>query len=169
MSSMEDGDTFDINFTSNSFVKLTFLKNFKGNQLHSYSQLFKMNMSYADVDSLNATWNITLTGNGKKAYFDIVPLPSLSNQEYHARLHEHYTLKNLTAYELQSILVDIDSVQIQGSFKAIGSVKISVKLVSATNGVGDEVGYVENCTCPNNYTELSCGFCNSGKALSYSW
>lgn len=163
MSSL-DGDTLDIKFTPNSFIKLTLKENFEGDQLHSYGQLFKMTMSYADVDSLNTTWNVTLTNTkGQTADFNIVPQPSLSNKQYHARLHEHYTLNNLTAYELQSILVDIEFVQIHGSFKANGSVTIKVQLVSATKGVGEEVGFVENCTCPNNYTELSCGFCNSGK------
>lgn len=164
--SFNDGNSFNIEFTSDSSVKLTFLDNFKGNQLPSYGQLFKMTMDYADVDSLNATWNVTLSNTkaGQTAYFNIVPQPSLSNKEYHARLHEHYALNNLTAYELQSILVGIDSVQIHGRFKANGSVTLmNATFVSATKGVGEEVGYVENCTCPNNYTELSCGFCNSGK------
>lgn len=168
--SPDGGDTYDIKFSSDSSVKLTFLESFKGNQLPSYGQLFKVTMDYADVDSLNATWNATLTSTDRQtAYFNILPQPSLSNNEYHARLHEHYTLNNLTAYDLQSILVDIDSVQIHGSFKANGSVKISAKLESATKGVGQEVGFVENCTCPNNYTELSCGFCNSGKVLKNSF
>lgn len=163
----DNGDSFNIEFTSDSSVKLIFKKNFKGNQLPSYGQLFKMTMNYADVDSLNATWNITLSNSKGQAYFNILPQPSLSNKEYHVRLHEHYTLNNLTAYELQSILVGIDSVQIHGRFKANGSITINAKLGSATKGVGEEVGYVENCTCPNNYTELSCGFCNSGKVWCF--
>ena len=122
-------------------------------------------MTYPDVDSLNATWNVNLRNtNRKTASFNIVPQPSLSNTQYHARLHERYTLENITAYELQSILANIATVEISGTFKANGSVKIKVQLVSATKRVGDEVGFVENCTCPNNYTELSCGFCSSGKA-----
>lgn len=162
-SSLDGGDSLDIEFAPNSYVKL-FPKDFEGNQLSSYGQLLMMTVKYADVDSLNATWNVTIKNtNGQAAHFDIVPEPSLSNDEYHARLHEHYTLNNLTAYELQSILVDLDFVQIHGSFMANGSVSIKVKLVTATKGVGEEVGYVENCTCPNNYTELSCGYCNSGK------
>lgn len=160
--SSEGGGSFDIEFVHNGNVTLT-LTDFKGNQLSSYGQLFMMTVIYADVDSLNATWSVTLRNKRQEAHFDIVPEPSLSNNEYHARLHEHYTLNNLTAYELQSILVDMDSVEIRGSFKANGSVSIKAKLVSATKGVGEEVGYVENCTCPNNYTELSCGYCNSGK------
>ena len=161
------GQDFVINFAPGTYAKLVFTGTFKGNHLHSYNQLFKMTMRYTIAsDSLNATWNVTLKGkNAKEASFDIVPLPSLSNTEYHARLHEHYTLNNLTAYELQSILVDIDSVQIHGTFMANGSVQLNFELVSATRGVGEEVDYVENCTCPNNYTELSCGFCNSGKWL----
>ena len=169
INSLNDGDAFHFKFSPNSFVKLNFQKEFKGNQLSSYSQLFMMTMTYADVDSLNATWNVTLMNTqGQKAHFSILPLPSLSNKEYYTRLHEHYTLNNLTAFELQSILVDVDSLEIHGSFKANGSVTIDAKMVTATRGVGEEVGYVENCTCPNNYTELSCGFCNSGKALPYS-
>ena len=167
MMSLNDGDTLEINFTPNSFINLTLIENFEGNQLHSYGQLLEMTMTYADVDSLNATWKVTLTNTKQTAHFNIVPQPSLSNKKYHARLHEHYTLNNLTAYELQSILVDIANVEIHGSFKANGSVTIKVQLVSATKGVGEEVGFAENCTCPNNYTELSCGFCNSGKAVSH--
>lgn len=165
MKSLNDGDTLEITFPPNSFIKLTLIENFEGNQLHSYGQLLEMNMTYADVDSLNATWNVTLTNTkGETAYFNIVPQPSLSNKQYHARLHEHYALNNLTAYKLQSILVDIVNVEIHGSFKANGYVTIKIQLVSATKGIGEEVGFVENCTCPNNYTELSCGFCNSGRA-----
>ena len=165
MMSLNDGDTLEITFTPNSFIKLSSIENFEGNQLHSYGQLLEMNITYADVDSLNATWNVTLTNNnGQTASFNIVPQPSLSNKQYHARLHEHYTLNNLTAYNLQSILVDVANVEIHGSFKANGSVTIKVQLMSATKGVGEDVGFVENCTCPNNYTELSCGFCNSGRA-----
>lgn len=158
------GQSFLVNFTAGSFVKLIFLKTFRGNQLHSYSQLFKMSMMYNNVDSLKATWNVTLKGkNQQAATFKIVPLPSLSNKEYHARLHEHYAVNNLTAYELQNILIDIESVHILGSFAGNGSVIVNIELVSATKGFGEDVGYVENCTCPSNYTELSCGFCNSGK------
>ena len=159
------GQRFLINYTAGTSVQLTF-DTFNGNQLHSYSQLFKMTLDYSNVNgSLHSTWNVTLKGtNGKEAYFNIVPLPSASRREYHARLHEHYTLNNLTAYELQSILVDIMSVEILGSFRASGIVTIeSIELVSASKGVGEEVDYVENCTCPNNYTEMSCGFCSSGK------
>lgn len=166
LTSLNYGDSFEIKFTPSSFIKLTLEENFKGNQLHSYGQLLEITMTFADVDSLNATWNVTLTNTKvQKAFFNIVPQPSLSNTQYHARLHEHYTLNNLTAYELQSILVDIESVEIHGSFKANGSVTIKVQLVSASKSSdGEEVGFVENCTCPYNYTELSCGFCNSGKA-----
>lgn len=163
--SWDDGDTLEIKFTPDSFINLTLTEKFEGNQLHSYGQLLEITMTYPDVDSLNATWNVSLTNtNRKTAYFNIVPQPSLSNTQYRARLHEHYTLDNITAYELQSILANIATVEIRGSFKANGSVKIKVQLVSATKGVGEEVGFVENCTCPNNYTELSCGFCSSGKA-----
>lgn len=158
------GERFLINYTAGASVKLTFTK-FNGNQLHSYSQPFKMALSYSNVnDSLHSTWNVTLKGtNQQEAYFDFAPLPSASSGEYHARLHEHYTLNNLTAYKLQSILVDVASVEIHGSFMASGMVTIaSIELVSAAKGVGEEVDYVENCTCPNNYTEMSCGFCSSG-------
>ena len=75
-----------------------------------------MVLSYSKVnDSLHSDWNVTLKGtNQQEAHFDFVPLPSASSREYHARLHEHYTLNNLTAYELQSILVDVTSVEILG-------------------------------------------------------
>lgn len=33
--------------------------------------------------------------------------------------------------------------------------------------VGDEVGFVENCICLNNYIELLCGFCSLGKVDRY--
>ena len=158
------GERFLINYTAGASVKLGF-NHFNGNQLHSYSQPFKMALNYSKVnDSLRSTWNVTLKGtNQQEAYFDFVPLPSASSGEYHVRLHEHYTLNNLTAYELQSILVDVTSVEILGSFMTSGMVTIeSIELVSATKGVGEEVDYVENCTCPNNYTEMSCGFCSSG-------
>ena len=164
LQSLNDGDTLEIKFKANSYMNLTLIENFEGNKLHSYGQLLEMTMTYADADSLNATWNVTLTNTRQTAYFNIVPQPSLSNTQYHARLHEHYTLNNLTAYELQSILVDIAAIEIHGHFNGKGSVAIKVQLVSANKGVGEEVGFVENCTCPNNYTELSCGFCNSGKA-----
>ena len=162
--SWNDGDTLEIKFSPNSFINLTLTEKFRGNQLHSYGQLLEITMTYPDNDSLSATWNVSLTNTKRKtAYFNIVPQPSLSNTQYHARLHEHYTLNNITAYELQSILASIATVEIRGSFKASGSVKIKVQLVSATERAGEEVGFVENCTCPNNYTELSCEFCNSGK------
>ena len=158
------GEGLQINFTAGTFVKLTFENPFKGNQLPSYTQLFMLTMNYSSLnDSLLAAWNLTLKGpNLNEASFNITPPPSTSNKEYKSRLHEHYTLNNLTAFELQRILVDIESVQLHGSFMSFGAVTIDVKLVTATKGVGEEVGFVENCTCPNNYTEKSCGFCNSG-------
>lgn len=158
------GEGLQINFTAGTFVKLTFENPFKGNQLPSYTQLFMLTMNYSSLnDSLLAAWNLTLKGpNLNEASFNITPPPSTSNKEYNSRLHEHYTLNNLTAFELQRILVDIESVQLHGSFMSFGAVTIDVKLVTATKGVGEEVGFVENCTCPNNYTEQSCGFCNSG-------
>lgn len=162
--SILDRNTLVIDFEANSFISLGFTEEFKGNQVHSYGEQLKVTLNYSTVnDSLHSTWDIKLTGTNKReASFKVVPLPSASIGEHHVRLHEHYTLKNLTAFELQSILVDLESVQISGSFISNGSVTFSMRLVSASAGVGEEVGYVENCTCPSNYTRLSCGFCNSG-------
>ena len=163
------GSDIEIDFPSNSTVSFQIEDNFQGNQLSSYSQLFMMNISYTDAESSNASWTITLRNTqNEEAHFSITPRPSLVNKEYQARLHEHYALNNLSAFDLQSILVDVKSVEIKGHFMANGSVTISAKMVTATRGVGEEVGYVENCTCPNNYTELSCGYCNSGKVLLQS-
>ena len=157
--------SYNISFGTNSSVNFTFEKKFQGDQLRSYGQFFTMTMNYANQTSLDSSWSVKLTGaNGKVAIFGILPAPSLSNTDYHAQLHERYSITNLTAYELQSILAALDSVILQGSFKAHGSVRITngVQLVTAVEGVGEEVGYVENCSCSNNYTQLSCGFCNQG-------
>lgn len=165
--SENNGNTFKIDFPSNSNVTVIVKNNFQGNQLSSYSQLFIID--YVEAESLNASWIITLKNTlDREARFSIVSSLSSSNKEYHALLHERNTLNNLSAFDLQSILVDIDSVEIQGRFIANGSVTIAAKMVTATRGVGEEVRYVENCTCPYNYTELSCGYCNSGKVLPQS-
>lgn len=159
-----DDTALRFNFTAGVFVKLTLYSPFTGNQLNSYNQLFKLTMDYSSVNaSVLATWNLTLRGtNRREASFNVSLPPSTSNKEYDVRLHERHAVDNLTAYALQSILADIEFVQLYGSFMSSGNVTIGMRLVTATEGVGDEVAFVENCTCPNNYTELSCGYCHSG-------
>lgn len=159
-----DDTALRFNFTAGVFVKLTLYSPFAGNQLNSYNQLFKLTMNYSSVNaSVLAIWNLTLRGtNGREASFNVSLPPSTSNKEYDVRLHERHAVDNLTAYALQSILADIEFVQLYGSFMSSGVVTLGMRLVTATKGVGDEVAFVENCTCPNNYTELSCGYCHSG-------
>ena len=161
---MLDDTSLRVNFIADTFVKLTLRSSFEGNQLNSYNQLFKLTMDYSSVNaSVLATWNLTLRGtNGREASFNVSLPPSTSNKEYDVRLHERHAVDNLTAYALQSILADIEFVQLFGSFMSSGAVTLGMRLVTATKGVGDEVAFVENCTCPNNYTELSCGYCHSG-------
>lgn len=156
-----------INFLSGTSVTLVFNKAFSGFQLHSYGQLFKLITNNTSVESLKSDWNVTLKGKynrqPQEAAFNLHSESSSSGITYYARLHERNSQQNLTAYQLQSILADIESVQVQGSFMTNGSLTVVIELVSATKGVGQEVDYVENCTCSNNYTDLSCGFCNTGK------
>lgn len=157
-----------ISFSNGGEMNLTLPNVFKRNQLRSYGQRLEVEMTFLSNASLKLTWKVIIVGNKNVHTFPIRPAPSLNTKHYYVRLHERYAEASVTAFELQHDLANVRSIKLMAKSTVTASVQVGyIKLVTAKEceGVGEQVGFVENCSCPFNYSSLSCGNCSEGKTI----
>ena len=163
--------TKQIRFFKGSEMNLTLPEPLKGNHLRSYGQRIEVALTFEDEGSLNTSWRVILTGDNNAHSFTLKPEPSLAIKKYHAILHEKLADTPVVAYKFQHDLASLRSVKLGARAADVGSVRVGViSLVTASEklgGGGDEVGFVENCSCSVNYTSLSCGDCHQGNELVF--
>lgn len=159
-----------IEISSNDTVYLAAPNEFLGNKLSSYGQY------------LSVTADITNSTNGFSDGHDVIISGDLRDlvasfkesliselQEYTVLFHEEAGWTDLdtgmliTAYDLQSVLFNLEELQVRVSLGS-GTVISIITLGSTTElvGSGVEVGWVEECDCHANYTGLSCQLCADG-------
>ena len=119
--------------------------------------------------SITNASDVILRGRGNTLHFNLHPNPSRNRTSYTIKLDEHHVTspKNLTSFDIRLALSDVTSLQILASYCMNESVtfkRISLAhAVKKTGIVAEQVGFVENSTCPDNYTGLSCERCAVGK------
>ena len=131
-------------------------RTFTGNQLHSYGRWFEVNLT--EDSTIHLTLN--LTGTQGNAVFGLTSCHLNETRRYCVQLHEKFTEDpKLSAYKLQAILVDLQSVSLtSGNTVNISSVAMATANRSGV-GTGIVAMHVEQCDCPQSYQSLSCGLC----------
>ena len=96
--------------------------------------------------------------------------PTLQVGVYCALIHEKSSTERLKAYEMQSLLVNLEDVFLNRTRQmvndSLNTVVFNVSMGSATRGdarANEKTNHVESCSCPKSYMALSCEKCNSGK------
>ena len=137
---------------------------FSKDLLASYGQQLVLEVEY--TANLNINWTVELEpAVGSRVYFLVIPKPSQAVTAYSVRLHEDFATERLSAYQLQSKLANVKRVRIKMDAGGKGEFWFkSMTMETAQQSIGalDTVGHVENCSCPVNYTGLSCELCHSG-------
>lgn len=134
------------------------------NMLLSYGQQLLLDIEHKKFQDIR--WTVEIEpAKGPKVYFRVVPNPSQNVTTYSVRLHEHFATEPISAYKLQSTLADVNRLRV--TVKATGQGEfwfksLSLETARLNNDALDTVGHVENCSCPTNYTGLSCEQCNTG-------
>ena len=140
---------------------------FLGNKLTSYAQT--LSIRFIPVTTLtNSAVRLALFIRHSDRSSVSFHLPSnLTSQQQVVtfRLQEAYTEEKLSANRLQHILTSIADMTIQFNTSRITSITVqSIQLISASNSIisSQVANYVENCSCPVNFTGNSCESCAPG-------
>ena len=141
--------------------------------LRSYGQQLSLNIEHTTYREIS--WKIELEPVvGSKVFFHVIPSPSRAVTKYSVRLHEDFATEPMSAYQLQSKLANVKRLRVVTKANGQGKFvfkSLSLETVMSSSDGLQSVGNVENCTCPANYTGLSCQLCNSGivQTSSYSF
>ena len=161
--------------TASTSAYLVAPEDYIGNKLSSYAQYFTLTLTALNETSSNsAPYNVLLSGNGLEvgALFDQSSVPS-GTVSLAVQLHEAFGWVNtasnepVTAFDLQLVLSNLDNISISIDFDS-DVVLHAIALVTAVPSEDNEtpVTWVEQCTCPDNYTGLSCEQCAEGYTRS---
>lgn len=153
---------------------------FLTNRLSSYSQYVSIEVQpVSDGDNVEqrAEYGVILIGNG------VVIGANLSRTESGFRVYLHESAgwvrtdaptSTLTSRDFQLVLSSLTELMVSASYNTdviLTSISLDTAIhQSEITDISDtmEVGFVENCTCPDNYTEFSCESCSSGFTRSSS-
>ena len=140
---------------------------FLGNKLTSYAQT--LSIRFTSVTTLtNAAVRLALfiRHSDRSSVSFRIPANMTSQQKVVTfRLQEAYTEERLSANRLQHILTSIADMTIQFNTSRITNINVqSIQLISASNSIisSQVANYVENCSCPVNFTGNSCENCAPG-------
>ena len=170
--------TFNINnglhVHANNTAYIVAPAEFLGNKLSSYGRYLRFNVSINGSLTPIGDFDIMIENSqGIELFARYYETPSLGPQMLTVFFHESagWMWKDgmpVSANTLQSVLIDLTNMYLRVSL-SYNSVELqSVSLESAAIGEGDQIGWVENCTCySSNYTGLSCQFCSDGYTRLY--
>lgn len=131
------------------------------------------------IDSSSSNASITdipgiiIKGQGINLTLPLHPTPSKNTTKYYIILDEHHvTSPNMTSFRFQSLLTDLTSLLVPATFYPHPHGHVTFRNISLTHAVkkndrcgSGQVKFVENATCHENYTGLSCERCASGMDL----
>ena len=153
--------------SDNFLISLRAPFKFLGNKLASYAQTLSIRFVPTSLLA-NSAAQLTLFirhTDSTTASFRLAANLSLQQQTVAFRLQEAYTIEGFTANRLQHILTSVAELTIQFNTSSIASITIqSVQLASASSSIVSSqlANYVENCSCPVNFTGNSCQSCALG-------
>lgn len=144
---------------------------FLGDQRGSYNQELNFTLRIGEHGPKPSADDIILEGAGLRISRPIFgqrnPLPSIQNQEFSFRLHEHPDFgwnPRLTARDFMSILSNLTAIKVRGTFtpRGVGFLD-NVKLKTARRGAsGSPAPWIETCSCPPGYVGQFCESCAPG-------
>ena len=124
------------------------------------------------VDMVPATGDVILQSGARNVSLRLSPPLSVNVTSYHVILDEEHVVdgQSVTPYEFQAILAELTSLKIRVVVYPFPKGSVAVEAIRLETGVEDDsapegemVGFVENATCEQNYTGLSCEKCAAGE------
>ncbi|XP_067121237.1 laminin subunit gamma-1 [Centruroides vittatus] len=144
---------------------------FLGDQRASYNQFLSFVLRIGEEGPQVTVEDIVLEGSGLSISTPIFgqgnPLPTIYNQHFKFRLHEHTEYgwnPRLSALDFISLLSNVTRIKIKGNYVPGGTGFIDdVRLESAQRSpFGQEVTWIEMCTCLEGYVGQFCESCAPG-------
>jgi len=176
--SLFGGEGLDID--SNSSIYLRAPGKFLGNRLTSYSQYIRISLVPDTANPVTLSYDVLLEGAGLTLGVGY----SRREEGFEVELRETAGWVNVgtgvgvTKQQFKFVLSSLTRLLVSISFDSnilLSSIEMgtAVSLASLSPGSPgllpeEEVSYVEQCTCPVNYTGLSCELCASGYTRSPS-
>lgn len=144
---------------------------FLGDQRSSYNQFLSFVLRIGEEGPQVTVEDIVLEGSGLSISTPIFgqgnPLPSIFNQHFKFRLHEHTEYgwnPRLSALDFMSLLSNVTAIKIKANYVPGGTGFLDdVRLESAQRSpFGQEVTWIEMCTCLEGYVGQFCESCAPG-------
>ncbi len=155
-----------ITIIANSSAYLIAPAQYLGYQLPSYGQFFSIVLNTTSVDTLSE-YDLVLEGNGIEIGYSFAE-QSLTTGAFEIFLHETSgwvrvaSGETATVYDMQRVLSALTRLQLTASYSN-NVMLYQISLGSATlSSSTPNVTWVEMCTCPTNYSGLSCEQCADG-------
>ena len=121
------------------------------------SQISSANLS---TDAIS----LVLNGQGYRANLEANGKASDNPEEITFTLDESHADSDMTAFEFQSLLANISSFSLTvESDVVIKLITLYSAMYDPTSDTHDQINFVENMTCFENYTGLSCESCSPGR------
>ena len=154
--------------TSDNFmISLRAPSKYRGDKLSSYAQtlLIRFTLISAIVNSAVQLTLSIMHQDSSRVSFRLPANATVRQQSIAFRLQESYSIEQHSANRLQHILTSIADMTIQINTSGVNSIIVqSVQMTSASNSIvsSQVANYVENCSCPANFTGNSCSSCAPG-------
>ena len=116
--------------------------------------------------------DVILQSGDQEVALELSPSPSPNVTSYHVVLDEHHMTNgpSITPFQFQSILAELTSLKIRAVFYpfphgnvAFEEIRLEKTVEDQEAPEGEMVTFVENTTCQQNYTGLSCEKCGLGE------
>ena len=172
--SLFGGEGLDVD--SNSSIYLEAPGKFLGNRLLSYSQYVRANLVPNTANPITFSYDVLLEGGGVTLGVGY----NRTAEGYQVELRETAGWVNVdtgvgvTKQQFKFVLSSLTRLLVSISFDSnvlLSSIEMGTAVSAAGNPgqlPGEEVSYVEQCTCPANYTGFSCESCAAGYTRSPS-
>ena len=158
-----------ITILANSDSYLEAPSQYLGNKLSSYAQFIQITLEPTGASAQTlSVHDVILSGNGLQLGVSFQPLNGIEPITVRIHLHEAsgiwvniQTNQSATAYELQLVLSHLDELLVTASYN-VDIILYNISLDVAIQDSSDSsISWVEMCSCPANYTGLSCEQCAS--------
>ncbi|BFZ20658.1 hypothetical protein BsWGS_23697 [Bradybaena similaris] len=156
---------------NNEAVYFTAPSRYHGDQRFSYNQFLTFDLRIGEDTARASVVDIILEGSGQSISTHIFaqsnPVPDITDKSFAFRLHENPQYQwapRIKATDFISVLSNLTSIKIRGTYNDMGVGFIdNINLGSAQQGFsGDEVTWVESCSCPEGFIGQFCESCLQG-------